>query len=85
MIILILILIIILLCISLYFLKANRIEFYTTQETAQETGQKQNKKNKCVTITPFDPTNMDCGSGLYMQSILNIPGNSTQIKCCKIN
>lgn len=72
-------------CIILYFLKTNlknnfKIEFYTTQET----GQTKSKKSKCVTVTPIDTTNMDCGTGLYMQAILNIPGNSTQIKCCRI-
>jgi hypothetical protein len=88
MIILTLSLIIILLCISLYLLKAytNKIEFYTTQETTQ-----QNKKNnKCITVTPTDTSNMDCGAGLYLQGIFNVPGidlqprNSTYLKCCRI-
>lgn len=75
MIILTLFTIIILLCLSLYLLKIHKIEFYE---------EKPNKKYKCVTVTPTDSTNMDCGTGLYMQSILNVPGNSTQLKCCKI-
>ena len=94
MIILTLFLVIMLLCISLYVLKTNKIEFYTsTQETTQESTQKstyQSKRNKCVTVTPTDTSNMDCGAGMYLQGIFNIPRidlqpkNSTYLKCCKI-
>jgi hypothetical protein len=81
MIILTLFLIIILLCISLYLLRAYT---YTELYTSQESNNKKKTKDKCVSITPPDPTNMDCGKGLYMQAIINVPGNNTQIKCCRI-
>lgn len=91
MIILTLFLVIILLCICLYLLKTytNKIDFYTSQESTQESTY-QNKKNKCINVTPTDTNNMDCGSGLYIQGIFNVPGidpqpkNSTYLKCCRI-
>ena len=90
MIILTLFLVIILLCISLYVLKTNKIEFYTTTQETTQKSTYQSKKNKCITVTPTDTSNMDCGAGMYLQGIFNVPGidlqprNSTYLKCCRI-